>query len=386
MVKENDAILSSGWLVTIQRSYWAYPLMIFILSRLFLVGIGLITFATFSGDYLTVRPVPENPLLDMWARWDSRWYVLIAENGYSFTPGEMSSIAFFPLYPIAIRIVDTLIQQPYLSGWLISNLCFVACLILCYRYILEKFQRQTLAQLFILYLCFVPNTFFFSAVYTESLFFLLVISCIVAVEKDHWLVAGICGALASATRVVGVVLWVYLCLEWLRIYWREPKTMRAWRNLFFIQLTPLGLLAYMSYLAMQFGNPLLFLEAQSQWGKKVTNPIHVLLTTLEGIFNETLYGYFAPLELFLGFICLMILPFIWKKLGWNQFILAALMICIPLSSSVYSFNRYALVVFPLSLTITMMTENKKVRKYFLLGSILFLMLTFYLFVIGVFVG
>ena len=44
------------------------------------------------------------PFVNMWARWDSGWYLDIAEHGYSFVPGKQSNVAFFPLYPDLIRL------------------------------------------------------------------------------------------------------------------------------------------------------------------------------------------------------------------------------------------------------------------------------------------
>ena len=43
--------------------------------------------------------------LDDWARWDGRWYVEIAEHGYTYDPNAQSSVAFFPLYPALMRLL-----------------------------------------------------------------------------------------------------------------------------------------------------------------------------------------------------------------------------------------------------------------------------------------
>src|SRR5262249_46056870 len=52
------------------------------------------------------------PSLEIWARWDSDWYLLIAERGYHLEDqlsarrveyGAADATGFFPLYPILIR-------------------------------------------------------------------------------------------------------------------------------------------------------------------------------------------------------------------------------------------------------------------------------------------
>lgn len=46
---------------------------------------------------------PSGPLPRAWVHWDSEWYARIAQEGYSYQPGQQSPVAFFPLYPLVIR-------------------------------------------------------------------------------------------------------------------------------------------------------------------------------------------------------------------------------------------------------------------------------------------
>jgi len=48
-----------------------------------------------------------DPLLGGWLRWDGWWYVAIARSGYTYRPHHMSSVAFFPTYPLIVRVVST---------------------------------------------------------------------------------------------------------------------------------------------------------------------------------------------------------------------------------------------------------------------------------------
>ena len=42
-------------------------------------------------------------LLDRWLQWDAYWYLHIAAHGYAYSAAHHSSVAFFPLYPLALR-------------------------------------------------------------------------------------------------------------------------------------------------------------------------------------------------------------------------------------------------------------------------------------------
>src|SRR5687768_2659196 len=53
-----------------------------------------------------------NELLDLPGRWDTGWYIGIANEGYVYVPdapaNHQQNIAFFPAYPMAIRFTSVL--------------------------------------------------------------------------------------------------------------------------------------------------------------------------------------------------------------------------------------------------------------------------------------
>ena len=51
-----------------------------------------------------------------------------------------------------------------------------------------------------------PFAFFFGAVYTEALFLAAVVWCVYAFRTDRFLLGGLAGAVATATRVNGVLI------------------------------------------------------------------------------------------------------------------------------------------------------------------------------------
>src|SRR3954469_3105969 len=74
------------------------------------------------------------PVLAPLARWDSVWYLTIADSGYH---GSSARAAFFPLYPALVRGVGTVLGGSHaallVAAFLVSLAAFVAALALLYR-------------------------------------------------------------------------------------------------------------------------------------------------------------------------------------------------------------------------------------------------------------
>ncbi|HUY11873.1 MAG TPA: mannosyltransferase family protein, partial [Candidatus Dormibacteraeota bacterium] len=109
-------------------------------------------------------------LLAVWGRWDAVHYLNIATRGYQGT-----EMAFFPLFPMMIRALGVLVGNHLIAGLLISNACFFFGLLFLYKLLEREFDR-TVARRAIFYISIFPSAVFFSAVYTESLFFMLTVA------------------------------------------------------------------------------------------------------------------------------------------------------------------------------------------------------------------
>lgn len=246
--------------VTIRNHQYLMGLLVILgLSRLLLLAVGISASANMGSYFLSSQIAPDNPVIDMWGRWDSFWYLRIVEDGYTYSPAQQSPVAFFPLYPLAVRAVKTVTHDALLAGLLVSNGCFVLALAVLHRLALLETGSSTIARRAMIALCILPNTLFFSGIYSESLCLLL---CVYHLRTQHWGRAALSGALASATRAFGIALVFFALLEWLRRYRNQPRA--GWRAALLIGLIPAGLLLYMIYLAATFGSPLAFLDAQAQ--------------------------------------------------------------------------------------------------------------------------
>ncbi len=111
-----------------------------------------------------------------------------------------------------------------------------------------------------------PTAFAFSAVYTESLFLATSAGSLYAGRLGRWRWAGVAGLLAAATRSTGTLLVVPLAILWLQ------GAPRRWRDAAWIALVPVGLLAYLVYLAAATGDPWTPFSVQDAWYRELAGP------------------------------------------------------------------------------------------------------------------
>jgi hypothetical protein len=187
-----------------------------------------------------------------WAHWDGYWYLSIAHLGYA---GRPLAAAFFPLYPLAVRLFGGTVM----AGILISSVSFGLALVVLYRLTAETLSPRA-AWFTVVTLAFFPTSFYFNSVYPEALILLLSVTSVYLAHRGRPFWAGLVAALASAASVDGLLLALPLAL-----YLRQHKAPRScWLSL---ALVPGGLLVYMAKLNAVFGNPFVFQTVQTNWGR-----------------------------------------------------------------------------------------------------------------------
>ncbi|MEP7166976.1 MAG: mannosyltransferase family protein [Candidatus Woesebacteria bacterium] len=319
----------------------------------------------FSLSYFADRFLPYKPsfsLIDLtlipsglprsiysFGNFDGVHYITIARDGYNHVEGIQ---AFFPLFP---RIVLGVFHDFFgrstellAIGLILSNLFFFGFLCLLFTFIQEKFNPKTAWGAVITVLIF-PTSFFFGALYTESLFMLLVIGSFYAAHRKKWRLAGVLAAFASCTRVVGIFLVPALLIE----LWSH-KEQRSAKNVLAILIGCAGLLAYMAYLWTSFGDPLLFAHVQSGFGagrsttivlypQVLWRSLKILLTSPRNIAYVTYIQEFAA-----GTLGLILLLLAYKRVpkSWTVFALLCFFFP-PLTGTFSSMSRYLLVCFPI---------------------------------------
>lgn len=254
----------------------------FLITRIMIVVTTYFSLALFppsSAMDWFVRLNPENLLLDGLIRWDGIHFLSIARDGYT----NQIYFLYFPIYPLLIRLTFSLIGNLYFSALVIPNLSFLISLVYLYLFTKEEFGESTASRT-VFYLACAPTAFFFSAAYSESVALLFLTICFYYAIKEKWLIAGLAGAIASATRVQCVFLSVFILLE---SFWRndirfitKPFNLKNQISLLkedfrkipkilngilasFLSLTGIG--AYMLYLYFKTGDPLMFFHSFQDW-------------------------------------------------------------------------------------------------------------------------
>jgi hypothetical protein len=265
------------------------------------------------------------------ARWDSAWYLVIAHHGYRPEFGTLtaSRTAFFPLYPLGLSGVAHFGVPPVLAGVLLSLAALAVGLYGLHRLTTLEFGRlaplcvaeldsgcaanavghtagaalrsgrqglsrpQEVGRLVVLLTALSPMAFYFSAIYSESLYLALSIGVFLCARRGRWGVAATLAGLAGAARSTGVVLVLPLVLLYLygpredrppdrplssgaararRVAHALLPRYRLRRDALWVGIVPVGLALYVAHLALAGGDPLSPFHAQAVWGRRFAGP------------------------------------------------------------------------------------------------------------------
>lgn len=218
-----------------------------------------------------------HPFVNMWSRWDAGWYIEIARSGYKYEAGKPNNSAFFPLYPVLIRVVHSVLFLPdtdcswLLIGIVVSNAALLAALLYLRALLLLDFDEEvTRSALF--YLLIFPTTFFLSSVYTESLFLFSTVAAFYHARRKQWLIACLFTSLATLTRSQGIILLVPLVFEY---FAQRDFNLRKinWNVSAFIG-PPLALSLFITFLRFQFHTWSVVVDVQKPWGRHLMWPWH----------------------------------------------------------------------------------------------------------------
>jgi hypothetical protein len=201
------------------------------------------------------------------ARWDAVWFLAIADSGYD---GQRA--AFFPLYPLAVKVAGVLTGSPAVGGVLVSLTALLVALTVLRRLVALDFGDDV-ARTCVLLVALFPASLFLSAIYSESLFLALSVGAIYAARTDRFATAGALGMLAAATRSSGLLLVVPLGLLLWRAHraGRVPISEAGW-----LALVPTGLAAFCLALALDGGDALAPFRAQEAWSRSFAGPLGAL--------------------------------------------------------------------------------------------------------------
>lgn len=343
----------------------------------------------------------------IWGNFDGFYYLEISKNGY--VPGL---VPFFPLYPLLIYVVRELFGiRRIIVGQLISISALIGALFIAIRLFRQDFKATAAnAILFLTVILTFPTAFFYTAIYNDSLFFLLATATLLLARNKKWLLASLIGGLASLTRLNGLALFPFLLFEYMTTAdtltqswnWQRLKkhTMdivksgTAWRIPPLFLLVPLAFAAYLTYIYIVFGNWKILFIAMKPWGQeRMILPPQVIWRYLKIFFlsfqPHTFVWWVAIWEFAAVALYVFLLTRTYRKIRLSYWIFFAISILIPwLTGTFQGMPRYGLHVYPMYLALYLWVRTMNVRQrvlYFVIALLVsFLALT--LFTRGIFVA
>jgi len=174
----------------------------YLLSRLCVLA-GFVAVAVFRGGMS----------LDRLARlWDGGWYLNLVAHGYPHSVPEVagraapSTLAFFPAFPLAVRLVSAVPGvSDAVAGLFVSLASGGAAAWLVYV-LARRLAGPAAARRATLLFSFFPGSIVFSLVYAEGLMIALAAGCFLALGRRRWVLGGVLAGLATATRPNAAVL------------------------------------------------------------------------------------------------------------------------------------------------------------------------------------
>lgn len=374
-------------------------------SRLVVFGAAIwITVARLTANVMTEYPRLSHPfggwpatgvfdlVFSPLAKWDAVHYLSIAFDGYSESqpglPPATMRPAFFPLYPATVRVLSGFGASPalvLLAAYAVSLACFFLALLLLHRLTAielgERYGRPAL-----MLLAFFPAALFYGIPYTESMFLLLCVAAFLAARTGRWAVAGLVLALASATRVPGLLLVVPVAL--LYLYGpradQEPVEGRGLRPRYsvgpdaaWLLLAPLGILAFSAYLYFALGDGMAWQHAQFEFGRRTIDPAtgawHALREAgtslghvVNGTYNQhTIYDHLNIMQVGTvafavigGVGALRLLPVAYGT--WVLISLVPMFVSQAPDFPLFSSARFIAVLFPIFLWLAVICEQRRI--------------------------
>ena len=343
----------------------------FFFSRL-LICVALLAIAPALG-------VPENALAakfgwDAFYAWDSVWYHRIVVVGYEFVnDGKQYSVAFFPLFPLLIKIIMGFGLPFKVAATLLNNLAFFGALTMLYFWV-EENHSQGAARWAISILAWCPLSLYGTVIYTEGLFLLFSTLALRAFEKRQYFRASVWGILSTATRSPGLAL----IPAFLFVSWKEGRGIVAYLSSLAVGL---GTGLFSLYCLWKFGDPLAFFHVQKGWrsstgfawegwwymlrhiifGAKnvqsghLEDPWHPLIFISILISSFIIWHFRKKLgSLKIGLTCFILCLLLWKITGvqsiqmtivfGGMYLLWSLRTKMPLVATIYALFSYALIL------------------------------------------
>jgi Gpi18-like mannosyltransferase len=207
---------------------------------------------------------PGATLVKQFRVWDGGWYLNIATGGYArhIPPGTgnpaQANVAFFPLFPLLIRGVHSITGLGLERSGALVVFAFGAAATVGFWLLARRLRDEETADRAAALFAFFPGTIVFSLLYAEPVAICFAIFCCLFLLEERWVLAGVCGALATAARpnAAGVVAAAALAAY---LAYRQRRSLRPFVA---VLLAPLGAIGFFLFLWQWTGSWRAWLDAQ----------------------------------------------------------------------------------------------------------------------------
>ncbi len=266
--------------------------------------------------------------LDFMSEWDGPHYLHIAKYGYT----DNSLTAFFPLYPLLIRLAMFVLSSPLISGLLVSWACLTGAIYFYLKIVGELINKDINDKILgVMLFLFFPTGVFLAATYTEALFAFLLLGSFYCALKNRLLWSAILSALATAAHPEGIFIIPLIML----VLWENKHSLI---KIVGVGLSGLvGILSYIVYLWLVKGKPLDFVHAQrgNHW--------------LSSHYLSTIASSITAIDV-LVFVLAVAAVFYWWKRHVALSVYSLLFVLLPFVGGNFAgYSRYLLMDFPLPL-------------------------------------
>ena len=287
-------------------------------------------------------------LLDLWSRFDTLWYLHIAQHGYD----RADATVFYPLYPWLIKVVSTVVN-PIAAALVISS---TAAWLLLWglQRLLSLDHPPELARRSVIACAVWPASFIFFAGYPESLLLALTVWSVYMARRERWWIAAILALAAGVTKAAGIVVMVPLAFLAL-----QRRTVSAWSLL----LAPAGTIGFHLWLRLHGVGAAG--DVYHRYCRTSTAfPWTTLWVGVKHLFRAP--DVILVLNLLFLIVCCALLAIVRTRKEYVLYGLAVILfvLCKQTTPPLQSMVRYLLLVFPAFLGLAQIFDRPSLKRRF----------------------
>lgn len=323
--------------------------------------------APFADPHYASKAIPTSavrPMLDVLSSWDGLWYMRIIRSGYPHVvqPNVTYDVsdaraAFFPAYPMLVRLVDKVLPGGDTMAALFTNFVLGAVAVFLVGLLARELFDIRIAERTMVLMALFPGSFVLSFAYTEALLLALAAGCMWCLLKRQWVLAGVLAAIGTATRPNGIAL-IAACAV---ASFFAIRDRREWRSLFAPLLAPAGFIGFMLWIDAHTGERGVWFRVQTEaWGEGTSFGLTAVRRTLKA-FTHPLTSPTNTITAASVVTMILLLWFLHKHRlpSYCNAYVAVVLLLMLLPSTVTARPRFLFTAFPVLISAAVWFERDK---------------------------